>query len=69
MINKSSLVHVIIKLGQFFLETFSLSDSNNKLGSLSVFVRETLNDAPVVEDVLGESFSLSISSKCSSETE
>lgn len=69
MINKSSFVLVIIKLREFLLETFSLTNSNNEFCSLSIFIRESLDDAPVVKNVLGESLSLGVSSKCSSKTE
>lgn len=66
---KSHLIHVVVKLRELLLKTFSLSDTNNELTGFGILVRETLDDAPVVEHVLGESFTLSISSKSSCETE
>ena len=67
--DKSHLVHIIVDVWDGFLKSLSLPDANDQFLSLGVFKRHALDDCPVVEHVLGEGFSLGVSSKSSSETE
>lgn len=60
---------IVIELGEFFLKTFSLSDSDDKVSGFLVFVGETLDQVPMVENVLRESFSLGKTSKETGEAE
>ena len=65
----SHFIHVIVDVWDGFLESFSLPDADDKFLSLGIFKRETLDDCPVIEHILGEGLSLSISSKSSGEAE
>ena len=64
---RSHFIHVVGYVWDDFFKSFSLSDANNKLLGFLVFQRHALDDCPMVKHVLGESLSLSVSSKGSSE--
>ena len=65
----SKFVNVVNNFGDLGLESFSLSDAEDQLSGLGVDERKTFNVLPVVEDTLGEGFSLGVSSEHTSETE
>lgn len=69
MIFKSHFIHIVVKFGQLFFKSFSLSNTNYEIACFSIFVGKSFNCTPVVKHILWESFSLSISSKGSGETE
>ena len=66
---KSHPVHVVFGVGDFFLESFSLSDADNEFGGLGILEGKVLDHGPMVEHALWESFSLCVSSESSGETE
>ena len=68
-IERSHLVLVIFNFGKLVLESFSLSNGKNQIKSFLVFKRQSLNNLPMVEHTLRESFSLGVSSEFSSESE
>lgn len=67
--DKSHSVGVIGNLGHFGLESFSLSDAKDQVLSFLVNQGETLDNFPMVKDVLGESLSLGVSSEHAGEAE
>lgn len=65
----SKFVNVVNNFGDLDLKSFSLSDVEDQLSSLGINKGKTFDVLPVVEDALGEGFSLGVSSEHTSETE
>ena len=69
ILDKSHSVDIVSDLGDFLLESLSLSNTDDQVLSFLVNQGEALDSLPMIKDVLGESFSLSVSSEHTSETE
>src|SRR5690242_2794043 len=67
--NNLQAVHETVKRRNFLLETLALTDRENLLDQLGVFVGDTVHQLPMVKDGLGESLTTGGLTKIGSETE